>query len=426
MGKKDNIPDLTKEFIPPFSQDNNVPSGGAYQGQDMNRQITPTPYDPNINSDTFSDEEKPKKKKKHNKENKSRIDEYEKIRNGEEPPSNNNDLTEEEKKYHNKQRVKLITRIILIVLNIALIAYLIYEIVDIARSIGSDRKEDNESYITLCGKSKKDSKKLYEKYIDMEKSIDINDYAIAGDELFLSGRRISDVTSEAYSSFESLYIANVCTENVVYIPLLRKTIDLNTLDVGDYLVFPNYKPQEKKDEKSLIGKITSKSPVREETYSLPNEEGVRRKITIKNNAASEGLVISVEETVSIPSDYYDIVVYTDEKKNVPTFNEEYKVKICLKSEGLGKIYSTRATYAFEIGDSYVSPSYSKEIDGMTKSDSNTFIREISGYITDSGSCIDEESCVVTPYLTGSHLGKKAFVIKNDDMTSEVLKAIFSK
>ncbi|HBD06134.1 MAG TPA: hypothetical protein DCY93_01835 [Firmicutes bacterium] len=273
----------------------------------------------------------------------------------------------------------------------------------------------------------------------MEKSIDINDYAIAGDELFLSGRRISDVTSEAYSSFESLYIANVCTEDVVYMPLLRRTIDLRNLDVGDYLVFPNYKPLVN-NEKSVIGKITSKAAIREEIYSLPNEDGVRRKITVKNNAASEGLVINVEETVSLPTDYYDIVVYTDEKKNVPTFNEEYKVKICLKSEGLGNVYSTRATYAFEIGDYYISPSYSKEVDGMIKSDTDdkklnedeafindrAFIREISGYITDSGSCVDEESCVVTPYLTGSHLGKKTFVIKNDELTSEVLKTIFSK
>lgn len=442
MNRKDkNTPDLTQEFLGPMNQPN-------YQAPRVQADATVFVDSKKEKREKKRKEKEERRAKKQAEKEKSRVllnqnnqvnqaqqfvqNENESSFNMQDQNNDSNDsneskpvLSDDEKKFRNKQRSKFIIRIVLIVLNIALIAYLIFEIVLLVRSIIDEKKSDESSYITLCGKSKGESQKIFDKYNESEITTDINDYAIVGNKLILSKYTLK---SDYKTGFNNLAINNVCAGSGYEI-IGDGFIDLNSLEYGDYLVFPAYS----KEGKNSLGRFNSIKSIAETIYTMPNDKMLRKKITFKSNRATEGLVINVQNVTSLPNDYYDVVIYIegDDKKEVK-LDSKYKVKTCSSTKrDYSCVYNTRATFAVTIGNSNISPSYLlSNIEGFTKStlnerdlEANTFIREISGYLTSAGSCYDEDSCIVKPYVTSSHIGKLSFVVNDDNELSKNIEKI---
>ena len=338
--------------------------------------------------------------------------------------NNKKKLTPEEQKYRRSQRTKLIIRVVLIVLNILLIGYLLAEIVIMVKDIVYNDKKDESSYITLCGKSTKVTNRYYGESSNGE-TVELNDYAVVGTKLFLSKYRIDSSYNTGFTKFR---LKNVCADSNNDIITSGNYINLEELDKGDYLVYPN-------DEG--YGKIKKSKPVLDTVYSLKDSNGNIKKISIKNNTKTPAMVISVSYVTSLPADYYDLVVYNGTDPKIIKELDDKKVKVCRDYQC---VYNTRATFAVTVGEEYLSPSYLNTIAGYVKSETakigdyllekNDFIREASGHITSAGLCISDETCVVTPYLTDSHIGKISFVTKKydnkkPDELNEYYKLMFS-
>ena len=353
----------------------------------------------------------------------------------------------EEQVFKSRLRKKYVLRGVLITLNLALIGYFLFEITSLITGyIEKDRQKKND-YISLCGLSKKESDSLYAKYA-LDGYKEVFDYALIGNRLFLSDRRID---ASNLSTMATLQLVNVDTEleQVALLDSLRFDIDrtdfnsgidlsVSALKDGDYLVY------ERTAASSYPLKVKNRK-IELKYYTAP-EEGKRREVSIKNTVSSKAMVISVKTTDSVPVNYYDAVVATEsENFSLPSGLENYKIKIITGSDYFRESYRVWAPIAINI----------TEDPGKTKScydkssvltsrlftdsevisegrlsgfDSADFIREMSGYIQYAGQCIEGtefDSCQVSDLVTDEHIGKKAYILNSYSDLAQELKILLS-
>lgn len=328
-----------------------------------------------------------------------------------------------EKKYHRQQRGRYFLRAALIFLNFALLLYFVYLAASGIMDLVGERGSDAESYISLCGWSKKKSKSAYDKYLGEESdAVALRDYAVVGDRLYVADSHIAPV--DLNGSLQNLFLLNVCADEPAYTQVLRRdlAIDFSLLDDGDYLVFPD----RKEGLDSPFGHLDFLNPVDIEIFTLPKADGSRLSVQIKNNWATPGLVLKVRTVSSLPPQRYDLAVVATEEVKLPDF-DNLNVKICRPADGYACAYQADPLYAVDLtgssnkrasfDDDYLSFSSAERLESgfLSGYDGEDFIREQSGYLGSAGLCASDRpaSCLVTPFKRSDHRGARAFVFAAD-------------
>lgn len=356
----------------------------------------------------------------------------------------------EEDKFKSKLIKRYFLRAILICLNILLIGYFVYEVTILIKGEVNKQKLKNEAYIPLCSQSKKKSEELYSKY-ELDGYQSIRDYSLIGTSLFLSNNRVD---AENLSTFSTLQLSNVCSnvDKVAFVDSLKYEIKENNfnsginlsslaLSAGDYLVY------NRTESGSYPLKIDDTN-LSISYYTLPNEKGERNKISLLNTTVSKALVIRVEKVSSVMSDYYDLVVATTKQDiEIPNSLNQYKIKVIYNNsiEELIKeaslVNSPRAVLidetdnkvksSYNVSESLISKGYidSQKISTgkLSNYDSDDFIREMSGYIQNAGSCYyyeNHNTCSVKANSVG-HIGKIAYHINSSlNIEEELINVLF--
>ena len=240
--------------------------------------------------------------------------------------NNATSLTAEEKKAKINSRLSLSFKIFLLLIVAFLLGWSIYSFV----ILFSGDKKSNHSYLLLDGKNYTQSKTIYDSFatgdVSLSNKKNINDYYLVGTQLFVSKTNINPtiynqvnkaelITGQKDSDFslynlttDEIYTASSATD----IKNNKYSIDLNFIVDGDYLIYPtNLSDSVKKDKKDYYPySINSDETIYLEGYTLPNKNGSRKKITIKNNSVSPYTLVSIFDAGSVlPALYYDAVIY---------------------------------------------------------------------------------------------------------------------
>ncbi len=348
---------------------------------------------------------------------------------------------EEKLKIH--LRSKRHIRTILIVVNLLLAGYLIYFTSD--SIIKSFEKKDSD-IVTLNNLSKTKSKDRYNELISGKEKI-IGDYVVYGNYLHFFESKADILNFKPLTD-----LALVDTDNGTYSNYnvglsINEGLDLSKQIEGDYLISQG-------SEKHILKVLINKENHEQTFYTLPNELGIRNKVTIYAYPNNPAFVLKIREVKHVGSGYFDLIIKgTDEQKNDinKLFQDngyyskyDLQVKWMDKSSSLKDVYAINSLHAINLIDNDI------DVKGITVSnfintelfnksdvlengslngyDANPFIRELGGYIFESGSRFsDVNSSFEVASVKGEHdLGKMAFEInspKNEDIVSYITKIL---
>lgn len=230
-----------------------------------------------------------------------------------------------------KSQVEITLKIISTALVLALLGTSIYAIYEVINEQAYAEEKD-DSYILLNSKNFADSQAVYSKFGTADTTISnklkIKDYALLGARLYLSESKItpsslasSDLTSVVGTGYSDIALFSLSTESSSPSTLStsfkngKYYIDLSDCSEGDYLIFPITEYYDSTNNSLDMAKIypfsiNSSDAINTTFYSLPSEDGTRKRISLKNNTASPYTVISVVNCGStLPTNYYDAVIY---------------------------------------------------------------------------------------------------------------------
>lgn len=310
------------------------------------------------------------------------------------------------------------------------------------------------SFILLDGMNHNQTSKTLSRFgKDMQKGI--KDYGMIGTKLFLSQSRITPATVENSSFLNESY-----TDIGLY-DILHSTkkdvstnfsngkdyLDLSYLSEGNYLIYPFQGDGTfEKDSDYHFFSIAQSEAIYETVYTLPDENGERKRITLQNNASSPYTIIKVKECGdALPSDVYDFVLFYKQyegtvlKVTSPeslmklqtmaenlTNDYHFKVKVCSTLE---EAVNTTASYSFAVtGDSlehpltsfYTTFNNTEVVSDVFSSgelkgyDSFPEIRETVGYLDQGGTCHLGVVGNDTPIQEANrHVGKESFLVHDE-------------
>lgn len=336
-------------------------------------------------------------------------------------------------------------------------------IMSINKISNSTNKKDN--YITLTNSNYANSRKVYESFGTNNQN-KLKDFAVIGNKLFLSEHKITanqlyeNATNYWSSDNSNFSLLNLSTETSEY----HKTnfangvnfIDLSKCEEGDYLIYnqlTNNTPSKNNAEINPYSFFTNDS-INLSFYSLPNKEGKRKKITIKNNKISPFTVITVLEVGSqLPLNTYDGILsyqifdnyYLKEnqtpgeaensalEKIADQINKQTHFKF-ITSSSLLNMKSTKAVLSFSlskdieedfISSIFISKNNSSVLqDGTLKGyDRNPEVRELTGYLDHAGQGYFDvigNDIFPTDY---DYLGKESYLLNISDATDLTTKII---
>lgn len=331
-----------------------------------------------------------------------------------------------------KAKSKKRVRGLLIVINALLASYLVFEITSkIIHSVNNYINADGD-IVLLDDKNAEESMEVYNKYVLKDEVSSVYDYGIYGYSLHLSSSRIDEVP---FSSFDALAIRNISSSQsfnsnmnkVIERNYLNGGIDLSSLEVGEHLVLDTILTADSQHLAHKGVKVRSENGLNKTLYTLPDAQNQRKKIRVRSKETSPCLVISVDMVPSIPSDYYDIVLYGEEtltsayKANIPA-----NVKV-FTTNSLKDAYKVNASICLALDDTLEKPLVSQYVKGdelfihdesyggnslIASQDKNKIIRELGGYLTKAGMRIKdiEETFEVAPSLGDHDNGKFVSVI----------------
>lgn len=347
------------------------------------------------------------------------------------------------KKVRSKKRI----RGLLIFINVVLASYLVFEasmkIYNFASSLNN--KED---IILLNNKNKEESLKIYDQFLiknnDQYINYEIYDIGIYGGYLHLSYTNMDNHFYQLKNNITSLInVTNNIYQNTFFNEetdenYLNTGINLTKLENGDYILVNEYITSDDENNKHIALKLNNINDYEKTIYTLPNENGVRKKIVIKNKYSSPCLVISVSNINSLPQNYYDFALIGEEEK-VSSFTkkfDKYKIAHC---SSLIDAFKTNSNYSLILKDveKTLVPSQIKIKDSFKDLVSNEnivideykyyeYVTELGGNLLHAGSCKEgvTSSFVVKPYLKGNDNGKYVVVI-NENIDQEYLSKIIN-
>lgn len=348
----------------------------------------------------------------------------------------------------------LVGKIISLLLTGTILGVAIYSVA--LRIINDSANKNNvNSYILLDGMSYNETKSTLGKFgKNMQGTI--CDYGFVGTKLFLSQYKI---TPETLLQNRFLDPNSIYTDIGLY-DILNNTkkdistdftngkyyLDLGKLSEGNYVIYPYYGDGIIENEADYqCFSLQDKTSVLETIYTLPDENGERKKITFHSNEISPYTIIKIHECGNtLPSNIYDFVLfyqqYNGSIKNeiseesmvkLNTIAERlnndyhYKVKVCTTLEDAVNI---KASYSFSLSDSTLEKgiaslytvnaslplSTSTYEEGELKGyDSLPEIREPVGYLDCGGKGYYNIVGNNTPVYQPSHVGKESFFVHDE-------------
>lgn len=387
--------------------------------------------------------------------------------------TNNNTNNSEDKKEKRKKIYSWSLKITLLLVVAFLISWCVYSFI----LLFSEGENNIHSYILLDGKNFSQSQNVYSSFAKNDQSKSkknkINDYYLVGNQLFVSE---SNLNSSIYTDCNSTLSdsdSNIALYNLTYdepysfssstsISDKRYSIDLNLLSQGDYLIYSRNNNEGEKNRTSdyYPYSINTSESIYFETYSLPNKNGSRRKITVKNNSVSPYTVISSFNAGSVlPSNYYDAVIYQAEydtslnnqsksvdfvseiENIISSFNSEvdniYSIKVC-SSINEARTYHAPISIAIlnnedniKLCSKYVEgyyPSFSTSLlenTTLVNYDKYPDIREMFGLIDKATLAYKDVIGNNLFKLDYSHVGKESFILSKNLLASNY-KTIFER
>lgn len=353
----------------------------------------------------------------------------------------------DEEKLLQKVRSKKRVRGLLIGINALLACYLIFEIVMKVKDYVTSLN-DNSEIISLNGNSKNESLKIYDTYLLKDENnqyitSDAYDLGIYGGYLHLSPYQMKN---GQYHSFNTTSMINVSNQVQASLNLetnrlyLNTGINLSLLEKGDYLFFSDYITENNFSSKHKAIKFRSEQGMEKTIYTLPNENKVRKKITLKSKDSSPSLVVSVNEINSLPKEYYDYVFIGEEEK-IDTYLKQNAVDSDLKiykTNSLLEAFKVKANYCLILNDceDVIVPSQIQVKDSLNDLVKNNdelvlnetysfkeYFNELGGNLTNSGSCQEgiASSFITKPYLQGYDIGKLTISIPMNVSLTDIKK-----
>lgn len=322
------------------------------------------------------------------------------------------ELLDDTKSEELERKIKSKTRIrgLLIGINLLLVAYLCYAVTDSIISLVNDNK-DTGNYVTICGKSEKGSKKIYEQYIS--DTID-GDFMAFDDNIILSNG-IYD--SGENKSFSNVQLFNVCSLNGPIhssyrydgmgnyvndgISLFYNNKKDDYLEEGDYIFYSDYVDAE---HRGKVVNVNAKRNIKQTFYSLPNLDGIRVKSTLYAYENNKALILNVTYVDNIPEDYYDVVVkgegelVTNASSKLQELGLKVKISNETKEEKYFNIHSPRILNFMNGNIEKVS--CNTRINNGLEKENNDFNSQMLGYALSNGT--------YNEFYSDHHVGK--FVI----------------
>lgn len=351
---------------------------------------------------------------------------------------------QEEKKLQIRLKSQRHIRALLIVVNLVLIAYLLYFIGDIVVDYVKAKDQD---IVALCNLSRTKSKKKYKEIMGEKEATPVADYVLYGTYFSLSEvtYQPSTFTPIPYNDIELYRVDDsICYAAASFFSTphedgkgLNCAIDLAKLAKGDYFV---------KVKEEYVKIILGNERWEETIYSLPDPETkLRKKITIYAYPHNPAFVIKIREEKRLPKNTYDLILQgtaTDRSAFMKAIQEQenlktLKIKELKENTDFAVSYPIRSTYAIELkrdDTSYIEASYFLDSDfeshqeEILKLDANPFIRELGGYALGSGSRNTEidHSFDVVPYQGIHDAGKMAFTLyQQENEWTEMITELFS-
>lgn len=338
-----------------------------------------------------------------------------------------------------KTRQKKRVRGVLVVITALLLAYTGYLTVQtIVDKVNENAAKGVENTITLLNKSAKESLSIYGKYFNTNSNIDVSDVSTYGKYLIASqGRNYVD----SYKINNSLSILEVVdnkpiTYGASNIRTLGDSLDsqlnLYSLPKGTYLLFDQYNPND--INSNVVYHYSNENYFETTIYSFKDEEGTRKKITLKGKASSPSLVVEVSELSSLPTSYYDIVIYdpyslSSNINYIDTLKQNYDVYV---TSSLVEAYKAKTNYAISLyeGNNIFTSAYTSLITShddlittgpLSSLDKDNSIRELGGYIFNAGygyyseddKEISSASIEIKNHKLDSHVGKYVIKVGNE-------------
>lgn len=392
------------------------------------------------------------------KKNKNKDIEETKENNSEATQITNESTSTVDHKKISKDRKIILFKAITGALAVCSVAMLCYAIFQLFYD-SSNSNYSSESYITLDGKSIQESKTIYSQFGSKKKKC-AADYALLGSKLFISETKIypSLLKSENKNSIfgegnTNFYLYDLTTDTSKFTKGQSNSennsyyIELTNISEGDYLIYSDSVNSKNKSDINPYSLSTDEA-INYVSYSLPDDKGIRKRITIRNNSSSPYLLINIKNCgSSLPNDYYDAVVFYsqyEQKENTDEYNSSsekteddkkavsnllnesfstsnYKIKFV---DNIQEAYNAKANKSFALynGNEIITSTYLIGNNNSLKTnvlssnsslsgyDSNPEIRELTGYLGKAG---ERNLGVYGNDITTSnslHLGKECYLI----------------
>lgn len=357
-----------------------------------------------------------------------------------------------EKRLKIKQRIKLILRGFLVVLNCFLLCYLVASVSgSVVKYIRKFNEISPSTFIKLKDYSEKESLKIYKKNISYDvisgkfNVTETTNYSFYGGYLhFKDNNDVIDSNGSLYYSSYSQYVLKNLFSDELYSSELdfasantsfNNGIYLYGLKEGSYIVYPyDYKSDTSKMNPL---KISTKGGIYETIYS-PLKNGKRTKIELRSNEISPCFVINVKEILYTPESYSDIAILClDADKTLVdnVFNgSDYKInfinKVKKDKDNVINLYNAKAPISVIVddGDSILTSNYLTlncttsplliEEGNLKGLDADVYIRELAGDVFNSGkglSSNNNENLYLTKYIDGRNNGSYVIRIGKDKL-----------
>ena len=211
------------------------------------------------------------------------------------------------------------------VLTLLLVIFLlVWSVISFVTLFKRTSRNDN-SFILLDGKNQKQTTQILNAFGYDEQSLSkkrkIKDFYLIGSQFFasevsLSPTVFSNPSAVAGNNADQLSLYNLSDDvsysvkSSTHFADKKYSIDFSLLDDGDYLLYS--KGASVLTSKSAIYpySIDSDETISLSGYTLPDRDGARKRITVKNNTNSPYTILSVFKAGStLPSNVYDVVIY---------------------------------------------------------------------------------------------------------------------
>lgn len=342
-------------------------------------------------------------------------------------------------------------------------------------------RQANESssgnYLTFDSKSISECSEIYGQF-GREKQKKGGDFAFLGSKLFYSESKITpQLLQKAYLNQD--YTSLVGKGKNLYLYSLSSSIsresgmqsdftngnffiDFKNVPKGDYLIYSDTSTSiERKDFNPYS--LSYQGIIDYLVYTLPDENGVRKSVRLRNNPSSPFTLITVRNVDNIvPDDYYDAVIFDaqyskEEDKfvgpkapsnqdrlsilatlaNTIKSNDRFKVKVV---DSLQSAINVRASHSFALQSDesisltslYLQHQYtSYSIETLSESDLSHYdaypeVREMLGYLGKAGENYEGVVGNDTYKVSDTHIGKQPFLLHTSEDLSSTLLAILEQ